>query len=451
MHLVVAGMSHKTAPVEIREKLALSDTQTHEALSALLAQQYLNEAVILSTCNRLEVYGVAIDSNGAKHEIGQFLGAMHELPAKQVLDHLYFHDSLHAIHHLFRVVSSLDSMVVGEAQILGQVRDAYDLAYETDATSVILNRLFRQALSVGKRVRTETEIGDSAVSVSYAAVALAKKIFEDLEGRGVLIVGAGEMSELTVRHLVASGVDSVYVANRTRARAEELAKEFHGEAVSFNNLEDALVKADIIISSTGSPKHILNRTAVAQAMQRRRNRPLFLIDIAVPRDIDPKVNKVYNAFLYNIDDLESVVEANIKERKVEAKRAETIIEHEVDGFVDWLCTLEVIPTISALKDRAEDIRNQELQKVLSRLGNLSEKEVEVVRAMTGVIINRLLHEPVIRLKQCSRSKDGYLYVESLRHLFDLPQHASDKPITRPVPSSDETPKPAPSKKAAPES
>lgn len=451
MHLVIAGLSHKTAPVEMREKLAMSDTETQEALSSLLMQPSLAEAVILSTCNRLEIYGVASDQNDGREQIGRFISDYHNVPLKKVLDHLYFYESVHATHHLFRVVSSLDSMVVGEAQILGQIRDSYTIAHETEATSVILNRLFRQALAVGKRVRTETEIGESAVSVSYAAVELAKKIFEDLQGRGVLIIGAGEMSELTVRHLIASGVDSVFVTNRTHERAEELAGEFGGEAVKFGNLEDALIKADIVISSTGSPDHILGRDDIAGAMQKRRNRPLFLIDIAVPRDINPAVNKVYNAFLYNIDDLQSVVEANIAERKVEARVAENIIEREVDHFTQWLCTLEVVPTISALKEHADGIREQELEKTLNRLQNLSDKELEIIRALTGVIVNKLLHEPVVRLKECSGSKDGYLYVESLRHLFNLPNTRVKDTPTRLRRPSDKSPRTSRSKKAASES
>ncbi len=304
MHIVVAGLSHKTAPVEVREKLSFGENRLEEALHHLVAHEHLSEAVIISTCNRTEVYLV------------------------------------------YRVVSSLDSMVVGEAQILGQVKSAYSHAFEAGVTNVVLNRLFRQALSVGKKVRTETEIGESAVSISYAAVELAKKVFEDLEGRVVMVIGAGEMSELTAMHLVESGASSVLVSNRTFERAVEIAKRFGGKAVKFDAMLNHMVDADIVISSTGAPHFVLKREDVALIMHRRRGKPIFFIDIAVPRDIDPEVNKLDNAYLYDIDDLQAVVNTNIAERDREGQRAELIIDKEVEDFAAWLNSLEVVPTIA---------------------------------------------------------------------------------------------------------
>ncbi|MDI6689336.1 MAG: glutamyl-tRNA reductase [Actinomycetota bacterium] len=419
MHIIVMGLSHKTAPVEIREKLTFPESKLEESLQCLLKYDHISEGVILSTCNRTEIYAVSDDPDRGKEDLIKFLSQYHNLDPKKFRNHLYFRHSIDVIHHLFEVVTSLDSMVVGEAQILGQVKGAYAHAFEAHATSVIFNRLFRHAFKVGKRVRTETGIGESAVSVSYVAVELAKKVFEDLAGRTVMIIGAGEMSELTAKHLVANGVTSVLVSNRTYERAVELANRFHGKAVKFDEFPDYMVDTDIVISSTGAPHYIVKRKTVAEAMRRRRFKPIFLIDIAVPRDIDPEVNKIYNVFLFDIDDLQSVVDANLAERAREARKAELIIDREVEEFMAWLSSLEVVPTIAALRKRAELIRKGETEKALNKLGELSEREKNIINALTGVIINKLLHEPIVRIKECSRRKDGYLYIESLRHLFDL--------------------------------
>jgi glutamyl-tRNA reductase len=426
MHIVVTGLSHKTAPVEIRERLTFPAEVQDEALHALLSYRNVSEGVIVSTCNRTEVYVVTNDPEAGKHDTVRFLCDFHSYKHSDLSPFFYFHDSIEAIHHLFRVVSSLDSMVVGEAQILGQVKEAYEYAFDAGATNIILNRLFRHSFSVGKKIRTETEIGDSAVSVSYAAVELAKKVFGGLEGRTVMIVGAGEMSELTARHLLSNGVSSVLVTNRTYERAVELAEKFDGRAVKFDDLADEMANADIIISSTGAPNCVIKKEDVSQAMHRKRNKPTFFIDIAVPRDIEPSVNDIYNAFLYDIDDLQSVVDANLAERAKEAKKAESIVEREVKDFVFWLSSLEVVPTISALRQRAEDIKEIELVKALSRMGGLNEKQKEAVKALASGIINKLLHQPIVRIKECSDRKDGYVYVESLRHLFDLEGESGEK-------------------------
>ena len=419
MDILMTGLSHKTAPVEIREKVTFPEGALPEALERLLSYPSVSESVILSTCNRMEIYSVVCDVEKGKSDILDFLCEYHELDREDVGEYLYYHVGPGAVHHVFRVASSLDSMVVGEAQILGQVKDAYEWAREAQATSVVLNRLFRHALQVGKRVRTETEIGESAVSISYAAVELAKKVFESLAGRTVLVIGAGEMSELTVKHLMACGTARVLVANRTFKRAKELADRFRGEAIKFEDLMDRMVDSDIVISSTASPGFVVDRSGVAAVMHRRRNRPIFLIDIALPRDIDPEVGRLYNVFLYDIDDLESVVQTNLAERERAAQVCEGIVDKEVEDFISWISTLEVVPTISALKDRAEAIRLLELEKALKRFKNLSENELSALNALTTGIINKLLHQPIVRIKECANRKDGYLYIESLRHLFDL--------------------------------
>jgi glutamyl-tRNA reductase len=419
MHIIVSGLSHKTAPVAIREALTFPEHALGEALTSLTSYPHVNEAVILSTCNRTEIYAVASDIDGGRKDIVDFLAGCHDLKSCRVEDYLYFHDSLAAVNHLFRVSASLDSMLIGEAQILGQVKEAYNKAFDTQTTNLVLNRLFRQAFGVGKRVRTETDIGENAVSISYAAVQLAKKVFQDLTGKSVMIVGAGKMSELTAKHLLSNGVASVIIANRSHDRAVKMADTFNGRAVKFDRLVDEMASADIVISSTGAPHYVIKREDIKQVMSRRRHRPIFLIDIAVPRDIDPKVNDLDNIYLYDIDDLQSVVDSNLVERTREAKEAEKIIKIEVETFLAWLSAREVIPTIAELRQKAERIRQKELEKILNKLTNLSDEEKSAVNALTNGIINKLMHDPMVKLKESARQKEGYLYVDSLRHLFDL--------------------------------
>ncbi len=418
MQIIVSGLSHKTAPVEVREALAFPSHELGGHLDQLLSQNHINESVIVSTCNRTEIYAVASDIDGGKKDLDNFLKDCCKVDC-DLDEHLYFHDSVNAIHHLFRVVSSLDSMIIGEGQILGQVKEAYSHAFENDATTTVLNKLFRKAFAVGKRVRTDTDIGENAVSISYAAVQLAKKVFEDLSGRTVMIIGAGKMSELTTKHLQSNGVDNVLIANRSFNRAVELAKKIHGTPIQYDRMLDEMVRADIVITSTGSPDFILNKKDMKQVLNKRRRRPIFLIDIAVPRDIDPKVNDIGNAYLYNIDDIKSVVDSNLAERTREAKEAEKIIAVEVNEFLSWLSTLEVVPTIAELRQIAERIRRTELEKAQNKLSDLSEAEQNAVNALTNGIINKLLHKPMVRAKESAKSKNGYIYVESLRHLFGL--------------------------------
>lgn len=419
MHILATGLSHKTAPIEVREKVTFPEHTLPDALESLLRYQSMNESVIISTCNRMEIYSVVSELEEGKSDMVEFLCDYHDIERVALERYLYFHEGPSAVHHIFRVAASLDSMIVGEAQILGQVKEAYASAYDAEATSVILNKLFRHAIGVGKKVRTETEIGANAVSISYAAVELAKNVFESLDGRTVMVLGAGEMSELTVKHLLANGVRRVLVANRTLKRAQELAEHFGGEAITFDSFIERMAEADIIISSTASPHYVVNKDAVAEVMHRRRNKPVFLIDIALPRDVDPEVGKLYNVFLYDIDDLESVVQSNLAERQRAAQVCEGIVEHEVADFITWISTLEVVPTIAALRDRAETIRLLELEKALKRFKGLNDEEISALNALTTGIVNKILHTPIVRAKECSSKKDGYLYIESLRHLFDL--------------------------------
>lgn len=417
MHLVLVGLSHKTAPVEIREKLTFPADRQADALTLLTSSDEVNEAVIVSTCNRTEVYAVAASSDGGTGAVIDFLADYHELDRHELTRSLYLVTGDAVVRHLFRVVASLDSMVIGEAQILGQVKDAYDHALNAGVTDRAFNKLFRQSFEVGKRVRTETAIGEAAVSISYAAVELAKKVFDSLEGRTILILGAGKMSELTARHLVCNGVTRVLVANRTFARAEELAARFSGTPVEYESLYDHIAEADIVISSTAATEYVITKRELAR-VARSRNRPLFLIDIAVPRDIDPGANDLGGVFLYDIDDLNGVVESNLEERMVEARKAEGIIDEEIAAFFAWLESMEVVPTVAAIRAKAEAIRMMELEKAFKRL-DLSDKDRQTVEALTCAIVNKMLHGPTARLKKAANGKDGYVYMDVARELYGL--------------------------------
>lgn len=426
MHLTMVGLSHKTAPIEIRERLTFPPHRQEDALSRLTAGDEVSEAVILSTCNRTEIYAVTATEEGGTDAVIDFICDFHDLDPHELVRYLYMESGEAVVRHLFRVVASLDSMVIGEAQILGQTKEAYQYAFDHSATGRVFNKLFRQSFELGKRVRTETDIGESAVSISYAAIELAKKVFDTLTGRTILVVGAGKMSELTAKHLVANGVHSVLVANRTHERAVALAEKFGGEAIRYDDLFTRMHSADIVISSTAATHHVITKGKVAQAMKGRGGRPLFLIDIAVPRDIEPTVNDLSNVFLYDIDDLSGVVESNLEERMREARKAEGIIDEELAAFESWLESMEVVPTVAALRARAERIREAELEKAIKRLGGLSEKELATVEMLTEAIVNKMLHGPTARLKEIAGSKYGVAYVEAVRYLYGLDQ-AEGKP------------------------
>ena len=413
------GTSHHTAPLDFREKLAFSEPQILQAFPILREQYHFQEAVILSTCNRVEIYA-ASDVAGESTSLFDFLSGYHHIDSRTLKKFTYAHQDEDAVRHLFDVSASLDSMVVGEPQILGQVKDAYDTALAAGASGQTLNRLFSKAISVGKRVRTETNIASGAVSIGFAAVELAKKIFQSLKNKTVAIVGAGEMSELTAQHLVENGASKVIVANRTYERAVEIAEKFDGIPLAYDKSLTFLVDADIVISSTDAPHYLIQRKPLAEVMKKRKHRHMFLIDIAVPRDIDPEISKIENAFLYNIDDLDAVVASNIKDRQREADIAGRIVEDEAIGFYSQLQLLKVTPTIKALNRQFQGVVERELQACVKK-AELSPEQRAHVQSMTQAIVKKLLHQPVKNLRQKSNAIDGerVQYVQALQELFAL--------------------------------
>ena len=417
--LFVAGMNHRTAPVAMREQLALEEEKIREILSDLTGRGLLDEVMILSTCNRVEVYGVAAVPGEARSAAFGRLGTHRGVLWRDLEPLLYTVTGDEAALHAFRVAASLDSMVLGEPQILGQVKDAFALAQSAGTAGPVLHALMSQAFSAAKRVRSETEVGRLAVSISYAAVELARKIFEGLAGKVVLLVGAGEMSELAARHLVEQGALPLYVTNRTWSRAQELARGLGGIAVPFDQLEATLGVVDIVVTSTAAPEPIVTATHARAALQGRRGRPLFFIDIAVPRNVEAAVNDVENVFCYDIDDLRSVVEANIKERQREARRAQSLLEREVVKFAERLQHLEVVPTIVSLRGKLEAIRRAELARALGRLPAADEETRRVMESLSQSIVNKVLHAPMVKLKDSSRAGHGRRWTEMISELFGL--------------------------------
>ena len=419
MNIVVVGLSHKTANVEIREKLAFSPINMEKPLGDLLAIDGITEGVIVSTCNRVEIYVTTRDIAGGIARVKRFLADYHNFPLDTLEQHVYSLHGEDAIRHVFRVASSLDSMVVGEPQILGQIKTSYGYAAEYRSSGIILNRFLHKAFSVAKRVRTETKIASSAVSVAFAAVELAKKIFNDLSDKTVMLIGAGEMCELAAKHFLNSGVRGLMVTNRTFDRAEKLADEFDGKAVRFEDLFDQLHKADIILSSTGAPHTIIGAGDLDGVMRRRRHKPMFFIDIAIPRDIDPAVNDVENVYLFTVDDLQEVVTSNLQQRKEEAGKAENIVNEEIGQFFKWLSSLEVTPTIIALRNKFDEIRKAELEKTLAGWKDIPPDGQKRLEALTNAIMNKLLHPPTALIKQAGQGGRTDLYVDAVRALYGL--------------------------------
>jgi len=418
MFIVVVGVNHKTAPVEIREKFAFSNRELAEAFRWLRAKPAVEGCAILSTCNRSEVYIATTDVEKGAHSIYEFLSEYAGSEAGEIKDYLYQYRLYDAVRHLFRVAAGLDSMILGETQILGQVREAYERACELGATNNILNTLFQQAISVGKKVRTETKIDQNAVSISYAAVELARSFCGELRGRSVLVMGAGKMSQLAVSYLVANGVDTVFVTNRSYERAVALAEKLGGKAVKLEAMHSYLETADILISCTAAPGYVFYKEDLEEALA-KRNKPLLFIDIAVPRDIHPDVGTLPNAKLYDIDDLRHVIDQNLEERKKAAAQAEVLIEKEIDAFFKWLGTLFVVPTIVALREKANAIKERELERAFRRLPKLSDRERKVICSLANSIVNQLIHYPIVNLKEYANTRQGHLYTEVLQNLFDL--------------------------------
>jgi len=418
MRLQVVGLSHRTAPIELRECVDFARGGIDAALKALSVRGAAQESVILSTCNRAEVYAI-IESDTATETIGRFFSEYHQLDHRETAEHLYTLNGGEAARHLFRVAAGLDSLVVGEPQILGQVKSAYTVASDLQLTGSILNRLFHSSFAVGKRVRSETGLGEGAVSVSYAAIALAKKIFGKLSGLGVLILGAGEMAKLTAIHLKAQQVRQMTIASRTLKAAEGLAARLDAKAVPWTGLDRALMSADIVVTATGANEPVLTAPPVEEVMRQRRNRPLFIIDIAVPRDVDAAVGDLEQVFLYNIDDLQSIVKENLTRRTGELERAEAIVTEEVTRFMSWVQSRDIIPTVVALRQRFEAIRQSELLRLEPKLAGLPPEARARIDEITRLIVEKLLLTPTEQLKAVSDETTVVAYAEALNRLFRL--------------------------------
>ncbi len=423
MHdIALIGLNHKTASVDIRECIAFTPDETELALEKLREEPSIAESVLFSTCNRIELLMTAPDGSAAIEAAKRFLSDFKNMPLADFENALYHFSGDEAVRHTFQVASSLDSMVVGEPQILGQMKEAYRRATEEKTTGAILNKLLHRTFFVAKKVRSQTGIGDHAVSISYAAIELGKKIFGDLAGKRVMLIGAGEMAELAVEHLIHNHVGGIVVANRTFARGLELARRFSGEAIRFDEIVDTVNEVDIVISSTGATGYVLRKDQIRDAMKSRRNRSLFFIDIAVPRDIDPDINRVSNAYVYDIDDLKGIVDENMEDRRREAAKAQRMIDEAVIGFRKWYDTLAVVPTIVALRGKVENMAGQELDKSLSSMNHLSNEDQEAIRRMTRSLVNKILHDPTHFLKKNGCKSDKSAALDLTRKLFNLEEN-----------------------------
>jgi len=423
MALVVAGLNHRNAPIALREQLAVEEDKLRELIRDVQATGVTTETVLLSTCNRVEVYAVADAPGEARAAVFRRLCQHRGVDPASLEPIVYTHVDEEAIRHTFRVAASLDSMMVGEPQILGQVKDAFALAQACETVGPTLHTLFSQAFAVAKRVRTDTDIARHAVSVSFAAVGLAKKIFAGLTGRAVLLVGAGKMSELAAKHLVDQGAFPIYVANRTWSRAQEMARALAGTAVPFAELDTALGSVDIVVTSTGAPEPVIGRELVQRVMHDRRGRPLFFIDIAVPRDVEESVETLDDVYCYDIDDLKQVVDANMRERAREAQRAEALVEREVQKFTARLRDVEVVPTIVSLRERLESIRLAELKRALARVPAATAETRDAMDALSSAIVNKILHAPVTKLRESGRAGAGRSWTTLVQELFGLGRKA----------------------------
>jgi len=423
MKVFVVGLNHNTADIEVREKLAFNGSRLEEGLIQIKNLPEIEEALILSTCNRVELYANVKDTLRASESIKSFLSEFHGINRVTLDKVLYVQEGVNAVRHIFRVTSSLDSMVIGEPQILGQVKKAFEVALEKKATGILLNRLMKKAISVAKRIRRETRIAENAVSISFAAVELAKKIFTDLSEKVFMLLGAGEMAELAARYLMSSGVKEVIVANRSYERACDLAREFNGRPVKLDDFLREMSHADIVICSTGASNYILVKDQMHKVMKERKQRPVFLIDISVPRNIDPKINDLDNVYLYNIDDLQGIVDSNLFERQKEAERAEKIIEDEIEPFLKWQSSLNSVPTIVALREKAEEIKKEELERLLNRFPDMEERQKRAVEYMASAIINKLIHPPTIALKDDPEDRD--LMIAIIKRLYGIDEEEEE--------------------------
>ncbi len=424
MNLHTVGLNHDSAPVEIREKIAFSTSAVPIALSSFTQSFPFSEAVILSTCNRVEVYATSPDNSLNKEALLDFFSAFHGLPKEKFADHMYHHQDMNAVRHLFFVASSLNSGVLGETQIISQVKEAYMTATTAETTGSIINQLFQRSLTVAKDVHTKTSIGKGNISVSTVAVDLAIKVFKDFSDKTIFIIGAGEMCELVLKHLVERGAKTAIVANRNYDKAKSLAEEYDGKAINYENLDDYLPQADIIISSTASPRPVIHTEHIKNAIKARRGNPMLLIDIAVPRDIDPKIAKIDNVYLYNIDDLQTVANNNAKDRKKDIGKCVVIIDKEVEKFMAWFEELKIGPAIAQLRNHFHDIGEQELERLRPKLGEIAHEEWEHIVYSMQRTLNKILHKPAKVGKEKAKNGGGYQYVETIKNLFVI-HHKDD--------------------------
>jgi len=428
MHILVIGLNYKTAPVEIRERLTFNETELVDAVKKLNTKKSILENIILSTCNRTEIYAVVDQLHTGRYYIKEFLSEWFGIEQAEFSPFLFVNEDEGAVDHLFNVTCGLNSMVLGETQILGQVRTSFMLAQQEETTGSVFNHLFKQAITVAKRGHSETDIGANAVSVSYAAVELAKKIFGSLANKHVLIFGAGKMGELAAQNLQGNGVKKVTVINRTFEKAKVLASLFNGEARTVSELEKSLIEADILISSTGANDFVISKELMAKVEKKRRGKPLFMVDIAVPRDLDPKIAELENVFLYDIDDLEGIVEANLQERQKAAAQIRMMIEKEIVDFKQWLGMLGVIPVISALRDKALAIQAETMDSLERKLPNLSSHDLKVLNKHTKSIINQMLKDPILQAKELAASSDAAQAMELFKKIFNIEELVQEQQL-----------------------
>jgi len=426
MHTLVVGVNYRSAPVSIREKLSFIESELPQAMQALQQQKSILENVIVSTCNRTEIYAVVDQLHTGRFYVKQFLASYFDIPMEQFSQYLFLHEQDEAIDHLFRVTAGIDSMVLGETQILGQVKSSFLAGQEIGTTGTVFNQLFKQAVTLAKRAHSETAIGENAVSVSYAAVELGKKIFGSLKNKHVVILGAGKMGELAIKNLQGSGADRITVINRTFEKAEVLADKFGGMAKPLNQLQCALLEADILISSTGSTDFVIDLELMQFVEKLRKGKPLFMVDIAVPRDMDPRIGDLQNVFLYDIDDMQGIVEANLAERERAAKQIAVMIEQEAEQFNDWLGTLGVVPVISALREKALGIQAETMESIENKMPDLTDREKKILNKHTKSIINQLLKEPILQAKEMGTAKKSREQLELFMQIFGIEEEVEEQ-------------------------
>lgn len=419
MYVLLAGLNHKTAPVDIRERFAFCGANLNSAYDFFKGNTDIEGTVILTTCNRTEIYATTRDIEPGMKVLKDFMSRYSGMDNQQLEQYLYQPNCYDAIYHLFRVAAGLDSMMVGESQILGQVKDAYQEAVQAGASDGVLNTLFQKAIYVGKKVRTETQINKQPLSVPYAAVELARRNLGSLQGKTVMVIGAGEMSELATRCLMENGVQSVIVSNRSYDKALDMARNFNGRAVRFDLLATEMNQADIIISCTAASHYVIGPDNCQEVLASRQGRKIIMIDIAVPRDINPSLKEIDGVFVYDIDDLQGVVDANYLEKQKSIRQAERIITAEIDDFNEWLASLYIVPVITALKSLGEEIKQNELKRAYNRLGKVSSHQEKVISSMANSIINQFIHFPIVNLKEMANSNQGHLYAEVVKKLFGL--------------------------------